>query len=132
MRLFTATIPNSIVYFLDSPYRYAKRFCVATSLATPIQVGPAPAPPLPLLGGRTQEPHGGAGRSQPVGCAACVVAVMPGAHVGEEKHRAGALRLHLQALGRATAQPAGDPGQGPDRRTLARDPLRKKAQPPDC
>lgn len=36
---------------------------------------------------------------------------MPGAHVGEEKHRAGALRLHLQALGRAAAQPAGDPGQ---------------------
>lgn len=48
MRLSTATIPKSIVYFLDSPYRSAKRFCIATSLATPIQVGPAPARPRPF------------------------------------------------------------------------------------
>lgn len=26
MRMSTATIPNSIVYFLDSPYQYAKLF----------------------------------------------------------------------------------------------------------
>lgn len=80
----------------------------------PLGRGPAQAPPPPRRPalGRTQEPHGGAGHSQPVGGATRVVAVMPGAHVGEEKHRAGALRLHLQALGRAAAQPAGDPGQG--------------------
>jgi hypothetical protein len=49
---------------------------------------------------------------------------VPGAHVGEEKHRAGALRLHLQTLGRAAAQPAGDPGQG-----WAGPPLGRRAQP---
>lgn len=52
--------------------------------APPLMQAPPHHGPRPL--GLTQEPHGGAGGSQPVGCATRVVAIMPGAHVGEQKH----------------------------------------------
>ena len=125
-------LSRGCVSFLSSG-RVRVRPGISTSLAPPTQPRPHPrrsGPAPPAAQGRTQEPHGGAGHSQPVGCATRVVAVMPGAHVGEEKHRAGALRLHLQALGRATAQPAGDPGQGPGRRTPARGPLQAESPTP--